>query len=151
MRLIGLLLLLAVLIVGFRQFTFPVPATTMPTLVSAQPSLRSIIPPAEMPVPRDLAFAPASTSGRAVTGGACRSTGYGSLENTPVFSGNDLLQVDYTTAGQPSRTVLLPGGTWSRPSGVGGTFWGWAGCTFEQARDQVASAWGDPGLFVPVP
>lgn len=154
MRLLGLLLLIAVVAVGYGQLTAPEAASdlqpTMPRVITPQ----EIAPPAVNVVTNDIPIGS--------QGGACRSTGNGRLEDHPVFGGNDLVQVDYSTAGQPERSVLLPGGQWSRPPGVGGTFWVWVGCTFDQAREQVELAmgrrtsdganqagWGDPGLFSP--
>jgi hypothetical protein len=92
-------------------------------------------------------------SGAASTGGGtCRSIDTGTLEQHPTFHGSELIRVDYTTPGQPQRTVLLPGGTWTHPSDMGGTFQVWVGCSFDQARTHVEnslSSWGDPGLFSP--
>lgn len=160
MRLIGLLLLLAVLVVGYRTLTVPIRPPETAVFVAPQPSMPEVIPPREIAAPADNALTN-DTSLRS-QGGACRSTSNGRLEDYPVFGGSDLVQVDYWTAEQPERSVLLPGGQWSRPPGMGGTFWVWVGCTFDQAREQVELAmgrrtsdganhagWGDPGLFSP--
>jgi hypothetical protein len=49
MRLLGLVLLVAVLVVGSRQLTAPTPATDLRTVLSSQPTLREIAPPQNAP------------------------------------------------------------------------------------------------------
>lgn len=157
MKLLGLVLLIAVLVVGFRQVTTP-PSTPVIVSLPVPQAPRADPPTSELRTLDE----PAPSQPDTGYGGACRSTSNGKLENSAVFGGNDLVQVDYWTAGQPERSVLLPGGMWSRPSGMGGTYWVWVGCTFDQARGQVDLAinrrrsdgashagWGDPGLFSP--
>jgi hypothetical protein len=153
MRLIGLLILVAVLAFMYRSL----PGSTSPTgptsSAPAQPVFPEIVPEREIPQIR---------AGETSSSGSCRSTANGKLENNPTFGGSDLVQVDYWTPGQPERSVLLPGGMWSHPSDMGGTFWVWVGCTFDEARQQVELAisrrlndganqdgWGNPGLFSP--
>lgn len=45
MRLVGLLLLVTVLVVGYRQLTAPEPTSGLRTVLSSQPALQEVVPP----------------------------------------------------------------------------------------------------------
>lgn len=164
MRLVGLVLMIAVLIVGFQQFTVPAPAPA-PVIVPAPaaPPAQDIAEPHAVSEPiRDEAAAPAASQS-----GGCRVVAEGYLETSQVIGSSDAQYVHgvYWFQGQPELNVLLEGSEWQRPVGAGGRFWayGGGGCTRDFVEAQIAGhlertmaegantgGMGDPSLFARV-
>lgn len=160
MRLLGLLLLIAVIVVGFRQLAAPVPAPA-PVIISAPAA------PAQDIAAQQVASEPERQEPMAPTAppsGDCRVVADGYLETSPVIGAPDAQFVHgvYWFPGEPEYNVLLGGSQWQRPAGAGGRFWayGGGGCTRDFVEAQIAGhlertrlqgvntgGMGDPSLF----
>jgi hypothetical protein len=161
MRVLGLVLLLAVLVVGFRQLTAPAPAPA-PVTVSAPAAPPAQDSAAEQAVSEPVRQEPAAPA--APPSGGCRVVADGYLETSQVIGAPDAQMVHavYWFQGEPEYNVLLDGSEWQRPAGAGGRFWayGGGGCTRDFVEAQIAGhlerttlegvntgGMGDPSLF----
>jgi hypothetical protein len=166
MRLTGLLLLLAVLVVGFRQLTTPTSAPVPAPVIVPAPAAPPAHEIAAQPVVNEPVRQEPAAPAAAPTGG-CRVVADGYLETSPIIGAPDAQFVHgvYWFPGQPEYNVLLEGSEWQRPAGAGGRFWayGGGGCTRDFVAAQIAGhierttlqgvntgGMGDPSLFARV-
>jgi hypothetical protein len=162
MRLLGFLLLIAVLVIGFRLFTMPPPAPAPAPVIVSAPA----VPPAQEIAAQPVANEPVRQE-PAAPAGRCRVLADGYLETSPIIGTPDaqFVHAVYWFPGQPEYNVLLAGGEWQRPAGAGGHFWayGGGGCTRDFVAAQIAGhierttlqgvntgGMGDPSLFARV-
>jgi hypothetical protein len=163
MRLLGFVLLLSVLIVGFSILTrsrsepamlpapvvVPGPSAPDPRVSDLESQVATLesqldtalnSQPAPQPDAPVVISAPSQTQDAA--GGDCHVVADGYLETNQIIGAPDAQFVHgvYWFQGQPEYNVLLNGAQFQRPRGAGGRYWayGGGGCTRDFVAAQIA-------------